>query len=204
MKKHFASAVSAALLTLAVATHSVTLRAAQTTTGSQTAVLGDFKLFFLGGNADLTFGTSRIDAVLTGPNLRITSSRYDMSARRITMTARKANKKSPMKVTDADGTGGARVVVRQPEVQRVTTVTADRFSYNVAATPGGRGRIDLTGNVRSIVRDPSFVQPFVTEAQRGVVTLLPNGEIGLQLSNGSASGQVREPAPKEPKKKDGR
>jgi hypothetical protein len=144
----------------------------------------------------LAENSSTIRADLSGPNLVIRSTQYEMAAPRIQMTARKSGAPVRYKVTKANATGGTRIVVRQPEAQRTNVVTCDNAFYAGAANPPAAGRIDLKGNVRWVVQDPALAEPWVQTAESGFIELLGPNTTRIVLSNGSGAGVLREPAPK--------
>lgn len=125
---------------------------------------------------------------LRGPRVSVTSARYDLAAPRIQVTAKN------QQVSQADATGGVRVMVRNPEAGQATTVTCSSATYAAGTGAGRADRIDLKGNVRSVTRDPNLAEPLVNEAESGYIELLPNGRTRVVLSNGIATATPLEPA----------
>lgn len=142
------------------------------------------------------FDVDRIAVNLNGPRLSISSPQYDMAAPQIRMTARKGGSPARFKVTEANATGGVRIVVRQPEAQRTTIVTCSTATYASPADPAAGGRINLKGNVRSETRDPALAQPLINTAESGVIELLGPNRTNIELNNGSATLRPIEPKPR--------
>lgn len=145
---------------------------------------------------DTQFGTNTIVAALSGRNLIIASPQYEMAAPQIKMTIRKTGKPPQWKASEANATGGVRIVIQRPEAQQTTTVTSDRASYTAGNGGANAGRIDLKGNVRSVTRDPAFAAPLVQNAASGVIQLLGPNATRIQLFNGGTTVTPREPKAK--------
>jgi len=141
----------------------------------------------------------------------ITTESYEMSAKRIELQLKRiaVNGRSTYKATSATASGGVRIFVREPILEdgkpvvengkpqiRTTTVTCDRAVYKATTDPKDRGRIDMTGGVRTVVTgDPAFDGPLVSENQTGVIEFLDKGDMRLTLNQGVIKGTPIEPKP---------
>ncbi len=137
-----------------------------------------------------------VKGTLTGDKLRARSNLYDVDARTVTFTLARTGTPVRQKLTDSVATGGVRIVVRNPEAGRITIVTCDKAVYKASLAATDRGRIDLTGNIRTEVRDPAAVGPAVLTAQTGYIDLVSPDETNVVLNRGSANATLREPPPK--------
>lgn len=141
--------------------------------------------------------TAGITADMTGPNLTVQSPQYTMAAPRIQMTAKKGGLPVRTKVVEATATGGVRIVIRNPEAKQTTTVTCNRAVYSATTRATDRGRIDLSGNVRSVTQDPSLSQPLINEADTGYINMIDAETTEIVLNEGTTTVTPRE----QPRKK---
>jgi hypothetical protein len=144
---------------------------------------------------DTTLGADTVTSNLQGPNLLVQSPQYDMAAPRIQMTVRRMGTPPRYRASKGTAAGGVRIVVRQPEAQRINTVTCDNAFYTAAAVPG-TGRIDLRGNVRWVARDPALAEPSVLTGETGFIELLGRNRTRIVVNNGRFTATPIEPAPK--------
>lgn len=149
----------------------------------------------------VTLNANTVRILIEGaPNQPVvmTSPQYELTAQRLEVTFRRSGPRNPYTVSTANANGGVRAVVRQPgvpaELQETRTLTCDRATFAAAAAPPAVGRIDLKGNVRSVLRGPAFPEPIVAQGETGFIELSGNNRNRIVLNNGSASGTVREPA----------
>jgi hypothetical protein len=127
---------------------------------------------------------------LTGHPVTFTSARYDMTAPRIKATMGRNQVQSGV------ASGGARVVVRQPEEKRETTLTCSTATYR-AAEKGKPARIDLAGPVKSMSKDPQ-VNPLDATFESGFIEFVDADTTRIVLEKPIISGTAIEkpPAPK--------
>lgn len=126
---------------------------------------------------------------LRGPNLAITTARYDMVAPRITLSMLKG------KANRGTATGGVQVAVREPEIKRTTNLTGQSAVYTGAA-PGKPARIVITGNVRVVMRSPEFSGPWVTTTDGATVEFVDADKTRILMKGAVSQGALIEPAPK--------
>jgi len=132
----------------------------------------------------------------------VTSARYDLAAPKMQVLFRRAKPGAPFQVVSANLSGSVRVVVRTPlepgdtGEPRHDTVTCDNATYAALDTPGDVGRIDLKGNVRLVSRGGIFVEPAVSFVKSAVIILRRDGTQSVTVNEGSATGTVRERAPR--------
>ncbi len=191
-KQRGAAIISGGIIALTVAGFVAARGLAQS--GGALPRIGEFTYRNEGGNLEVFLEGNTIRGILTGPKLIITSNNYDMAARRIQITARKARATSRYNNSRAVATGNVRIVVRQPEARRVNTVTCDSATYNSATAPPVRGRIDFNGNVRWVIRDPGFAGPAVQTAKSGFIEFLPGNQTRVKLNGGTFTATPIEPA----------
>jgi|GEM_PF-3158156 hypothetical protein len=162
------------------------------------AQVGDMKF-------DVTFGTASLDATrrdryilkLSGNNgsaVPITTPRYDMSAQHIQAILLRTNTAARYKATEITANGRVRVIAREPEAKRTTTVTCDRAVYTATTDPKDRGRIQLTGNVRTVTEDPGLPKPLVSVSKTGVIIFPPEGGFKVDMGEGNMSATVNVPS----------
>jgi hypothetical protein len=168
------------------------------TTGAGSQTIGQFHIDFNGGDIEFEYdprSAATIFHLRGGPGqvVNASSARYDMAAPSIDLTY---DNKTRL-VTAGKATGGVRVVVRDPDRRQVTTLTGDTATYR-GASGANPPRIDVNGNVRSVLRDPLFDpnNPLVTTGSSGFVEFLDGGRIRVKLSGAAASGTPIEPASK--------
>lgn len=138
-----------------------------------------------------------------GQKVQATSPQYDMSAARIRMRARRPAAAGAVRAESATATGGVRIVVRSPEENRVSVLTADRAEYAAGpakSAPYG-GTITLTGNVVSNMRDMATGETIETSSnERGLIDLIDRNTTRIRLfgaaGGGSVRGVINEPAAK--------
>jgi hypothetical protein len=196
-KRRTAAIVSGGIITLTLIGLLAARGLAQSGGGSGSLPrIGEYTVSNEGGKYNALLSSNTIRATLTGPNLSITSRSYDMAARRIDITVRKSAAASRYNNSRVVADGNVRVVVRQPEAQRVNTVTCNNATYDSATAPPVRGRIDFRGNVRWVIRDPGLAGPAVQTAKSGYIEFLPGNETRVSLDDGTFRATPIEPAPR--------
>ncbi|MDX1933962.1 MAG: hypothetical protein SFU56_15285 [Capsulimonadales bacterium] len=155
--------------------------------------IGQFRVAAPTGQLELVTSTRKnvwqLD--LTDRVVTITSRRYDISARKITLIR---DIKRGL-VTNARANTEVRVVVRDPG--RTTTLTCNTAVYRVAEGDAPT-RIDVEGNVRVVQRDATFAadDPFVTTGEKGFVEFLDADTTRIVITKPTLSGTPIEPKAK--------
>lgn len=136
-----------------------------------------------------------VTTTITGNPVSFTSARYDISAPNIKAVTTKGL------VSSGIASGGARVVVRQPEEERETTLTCSTATYR-GASKEAPARIDLAGPVKSVSKDPQVIIQDAT-FESGYIEFLDADTTKIVLEKPIISGTaIEKPKPKpEPKKK---
>lgn len=188
------------LLAVSLAGFTLPLEAQGVKTAPPTRASSPFSPFTLNNAENIEFvqnrRTGKTDAVLQGNGLIITTPRYDLAAPRITMSA------SDGAVQEAIANGGVRVEVRSPRdlkdgrsVTDTTTLTGDKATYfaRSGATPA---HIDVTGNVRSVLRSAEFA-PLITTCTSATIEFLDADQTRTRLKGVTATGTLLDqPTPK--------
>jgi hypothetical protein len=147
-----------------------------------------------------------VTTTVTGNPVSFTSARYDITAPNIKAVTTKGL------VSSGIASGGARVVVRQPEEKgetpkkttptwkRQTTLTCSTATYRWASE-GSPARIDLAGPVKSTSKDP-LVNPLDATFESGFIEFVDEDTTRIVLEKPIVSGTaIEKPKPKpEPKK----
>src|SRR5262245_7252360 len=85
--------------------------------------IGQFALYNERGESETLIKGDAVTFNLTGPDLRITTARYDIAAPHITLVVRNGQ------VQTGTAAGGVHVEVRNPEQKLTTTLTCDAADY---------------------------------------------------------------------------
>ena len=127
-----------------------------------------------------------------GGKVHAKTARYDIIAPRISMTFTRTSAPET-----AEATGGVTGEARSPEKQEAISFRGDKATYR-AATGGNDARIDFSGNVRFVIRNPQFADtaPLTLSADSGSLTFAADGAITYKLNKGSAGGTPLEPEKK--------
>ena len=151
--------------------------------GAQPNRIGEFAVRAF-SQIDMRLQTNSITSDFRGPNLTVEAPQYTMKAPHIVLTAKRGGQPARMKVVNATATGGVRIVIRNEEIKRTTTVTSNSAVYTATTNPKDLGAIDLKGNVKSVVQDPGFAEPWVTVADSGQIKLISAEETHVSLTEG--------------------
>jgi len=153
--------------------------------------IGQFVLNNENGESETVIKGNTIMFNLSGPDLSLTTSRYDITAPRMSLELQNGL------VQTGTATGGVKVEVRNPEQGLTTTLTCDAADY-VTANKSTPARIYLRRNVRSVTRGPQLAAngPLIANADSGYVEFPDGGSTRIVLKGMTAKGTPNEPAPK--------
>lgn len=132
-----------------------------------------------------------------GPQLSAKSRRYDIAAPHIIITLVKVGTPARLRAQTAMATGGVVVAFRNLDTNSNTTITCDRADYAATNAAKELGKLHMTGNVRSVTRDPANGDtPLIQNWTSADVEFVDEDTTRFVGENGVVSGVIREPAPR--------
>ena len=102
-----------------------------------------------------------------------------------------------MRAQTAVATGGVVVAFRNLDTNSNTTITCDRADYAATNAAKELGKLHMTGNVRSVTRDPANGDtPLIQNWTSADVEFVDEDTTRFVGENGNVSGVIKEPAPR--------